>query len=86
MLVGERVVEEEGAPPRSVTVTRTVYNADGTVLYDEVWRTNYRGEKRVIRVGTKKAEPKPPPKDEKPVEEKPEEPLPPPPAPTVPTP
>jgi vancomycin resistance protein YoaR len=83
MLVGERVVEEEGAPPRSVTVTRTVYNADGSVLYDEVWRTNYRGEKRVIRVGTKKAEPKPPPKDEKPVEE---EPLPPPPTDTVPAP
>jgi vancomycin resistance protein YoaR len=69
--VGERTVEEEGAPPRSVTVTRTVYNADGSVLYDEVWRTNYRGEKRVVRVGTKKAEPKPPPKDEKPVEEAP---------------
>lgn len=71
LLVGKRVVEEEGAPPRSVTVTRTVYNADGSVLYDEVWRTNYRGEKRVVRVGTKKAEPKKPPKDEPTLEEPP---------------
>jgi vancomycin resistance protein YoaR len=76
MLVGTKVVEEEGEPPRSVTVTRVVYNADGSVLYDEVWRTNYRGEKRVVRVGTKKKPPKPPPKDEQPVEE---DPLPPPP-------
>jgi hypothetical protein len=28
------------------------------VLYDETWRTAYRGEKRVIRVGTKKPDPK----------------------------
>ena len=71
LVKGKKVVEEEGSPPRSVTVTRKVYNADGSVLYDEVWRTNYRGEKRVVRVGTKKAQPKPPPKDESPPEEPP---------------
>ncbi len=61
MLKGKKVVEEAGAPPTSVVVKRTVYNRDGSVLYDETWRTNYRGEKRVIRVGTKKkAEEKPP--------------------------
>jgi vancomycin resistance protein YoaR len=62
LTVGTEVVEELGSSPQSVTVTRTVYNRDGSVLYDETWRTNYRGEKRVIRVGTKKkpAEPKPP--------------------------
>jgi vancomycin resistance protein YoaR len=83
LLVGKRVVEEEGSQPTSVTVKRTVYNTDGTVLYDEVWRTNYRGEKRVIRVGTKKEKPKPPPKDEKPPVEEPAPPPPttPPPAP-----
>jgi vancomycin resistance protein YoaR len=61
LLVGTTVVEEQGSPPRTIAVERTVYNRDGSVLYDETWRTNYRGEKRVIRVGTKKkAEPKPP--------------------------
>ncbi len=62
LTVGTEVVEELGSSPQSVSVTRTVYNKDGSVLYEETWRTNYRGEKRVIRVGTKKkeAEPKPP--------------------------
>ena len=43
----------------------TVYNADGSVLYDETWNTSYRGEYREIRVGTKpkpKPEPEPPKK------------------------
>jgi vancomycin resistance protein YoaR len=61
LFVGTKVVEEQGSPPRTIVVERTVYNRDGSVLYDETWRTNYRGEKRVIRVGTKKkAESKPP--------------------------
>ena len=61
LTVGTEVVEELGSSPQSVTVKRIVYNKDGSVLYDETWRTNYRGEKRVIRVGTKKKdEPKPP--------------------------
>jgi vancomycin resistance protein YoaR len=61
LLVGTSVVEEQGSPPSTIVVERTVYNRDGSVLYDETWRTNYRGEKRVIRVGTKKKEePKPP--------------------------
>lgn len=61
LTVGTEVVEELGSSPQSVTVTRTVYNRDGSVLYDETWRTNYRGEKRLIRFGTKKKEkPKPP--------------------------
>ena len=58
---GTEVVEQIGSSPRSVTVTRTVYNRDGSVLYDETWRTNYRGERRVIRVGTKKKDETKPP-------------------------
>jgi vancomycin resistance protein YoaR len=54
LLVGTEVVEESGSPPRSIAVERVVYNRDGSVLREETWRTNYRGEKRVIRVGTKK--------------------------------
>jgi len=59
LLIGEKAIEESGTQPTAVTVTRTVYRPDGTVLYDETWRTAYRGEKRVVRVGTKKPEPKP---------------------------
>ncbi|MBD0338751.1 MAG: VanW family protein [Thermoleophilia bacterium] len=66
---GRRVVEEEGEPPRSVTVTRKVYLPNGELLYDETWTTNYRGEKRVVRIGTmveekdeeEAAKPEPPP-------------------------
>jgi vancomycin resistance protein YoaR len=60
--VGTKVVEEGGTTPTAVTVTRTVYRRNGSVLYNETWRTSYRGEKRVVRVGTKKPEPKPEPK------------------------
>ena len=69
--VGTQVVEEEGSAPTTVTIKRVVYREDGSVLYDELWRTNYRGEKRVIQVGTKR-EPKPvEPKPDKPKGEKP---------------
>ena len=64
---GEEVVEEEGSPSRSTSVTRTVYGENGEVIHDETWNTSYRGEYRVIRVGTKpppKPEPKPKAKDE----------------------
>ena len=72
---GTQLVEEEGSSARATTVTRTVYGADGTVLHDETWNTSYRGEYRIVRVGTK-PKPKPPP-------EKPDEPEVPPPPPTT---
>jgi vancomycin resistance protein YoaR len=56
LLVGTSIVEEVGSAPSSVLVKRTVYRDDGSVLYDETWRTNYRGEKSIVRVGTKKKE------------------------------
>jgi vancomycin resistance protein YoaR len=59
---GRTVVEEEGSPARATTVTRTVYDEGGNVIHDETWNTSYRGEYRVIRVGTKPKE-KPKPKD-----------------------
>jgi vancomycin resistance protein YoaR len=74
---GKTVVEEDGEPQRVVTVTRTVYRANGDVLYEESWRTAYRGEKRIVRVGTKPKE-KPKPKDARP-STTPTEPEPPPP-------
>ena len=60
LFVGNQVVEESGSAPSSVVAKRTVYKADGSILYDETWKTNYLGDKRVIRYGTKER-PKPPP-------------------------
>ena len=54
---GERVVEEEGAPPTRTSATRKVYAADGELIHSETWTTSYDGEKRVVRIGTK-VEPK----------------------------
>jgi uncharacterized protein YabE (DUF348 family) len=66
---GKTVVEEWGSPARATSVDRTVYDEQGAVLHDETWSTSYRGEYKVIRVGTKVPEPKPdekPPPGEKP--------------------
>jgi vancomycin resistance protein YoaR len=61
--IGERVVEEEGTQPSRTSVTRTVYASDGTLISDETWNTSYRGETRVVRMGTKpNPKPKPEPK------------------------
>ena len=60
---GKTVVEASGTAPSRTSVTRTVYAADGSVLREETWNTSYKGETRVVRVGTKeKAAPKTPPK------------------------
>lgn len=61
---GTSIVEEEGSPPSATSVDRTVYAAYGSVLHDETWNTSYRGEYRIIRVGTKPA-PKPDPEPKK---------------------
>lgn len=58
---GKRVVEQPGSPSLATSVRRRVYDADGKLLHDDVWYSSYRGEKRVIRVGTK---PKPKVKNE----------------------
>jgi len=64
LFVGEKVIEEFGAPVRAVAVTRTVY-VGSRVLYEETWRTRYQAEPRVVRYGTismpeTEAEPPPP--------------------------
>jgi vancomycin resistance protein YoaR len=73
-LKGTRVVEEYGEPPRATSVRRRVYDADGKLLYDDVWTSSYRGEKEVVRLGTKAPPPPAKPKKKKPPE--PEEPPP----------
>jgi vancomycin resistance protein YoaR len=64
---GEESVVETGQPPRSTSVHRLVYAADGRLLHDDTWTSTYSGEPTVIHYGTK---PKPAPKPEpKPVPE-----------------
>jgi len=53
LFVGEKEVEETGEPPRSTSVRRRVYDADGTLLYDTVFYSSYRGEPTLLRVGKK---------------------------------
>jgi vancomycin resistance protein YoaR len=58
---GVTVLEDSGEPSRSTSVRRLVYSG-GNVLYDNTWYSSYRGEDRVVRVGTK---PRPQPKKKK---------------------
>lgn len=51
---GKTVVEEPGTRSSATSVKRMVYAENGDLLYDETWNTSYRGEYKVIRVGTKK--------------------------------
>jgi vancomycin resistance protein YoaR len=50
---GATVLEESGEPSRSTSVRRLVYLPSGKLLYDNTWYSSYRGEDRVVRVGTK---------------------------------
>jgi vancomycin resistance protein YoaR len=59
---GEELVEQEGSAPSRTSVTRTIYAADGTLIDEEVWTTSYRGETRIVRIGTKVKTPDPEPK------------------------
>jgi vancomycin resistance protein YoaR len=77
--VGETVVEEEGSSPSRTTVTRTIYAPDGSLIDEETWNTSYKGETRIIRVGTKEPEPEKPKKPKQPADQPPPtEPTPPP--------
>jgi vancomycin resistance protein YoaR len=60
MFKGQKVVEQWGAPPRSTSVTRRVYEPDGALLYNSTWHSYYSGEPTVVRLGTK-PRPKPTP-------------------------
>jgi vancomycin resistance protein YoaR len=50
---GVTVLEDSGEPSRSTSVRRLVYLPSGKLLYDNTWYSSYRGEDRVVRVGTK---------------------------------
>jgi vancomycin resistance protein YoaR len=53
LFVGERVTDDFGEPSRKTSVERRVYAGDGKLLYDDTWGSYYRGEPRIVRVGTK---------------------------------
>jgi vancomycin resistance protein YoaR len=53
LLVGQSVVEEPGSSSLKTSNKRTVYDASGKLLYDTTFYSSYRGELRVIRVGSK---------------------------------
>ncbi len=61
LLKGTRVVEENGSPPLSTSVTRRVFDPKGKLLYENTWYSSYQGEKEIVHVGTK-PKPKPKPK------------------------
>ena len=50
---GQTVLEDSGEPSRSTSVRRLVYLPSGKLLYDNTWYSSYRGEDRVVVVGTK---------------------------------
>jgi vancomycin resistance protein YoaR len=53
LYVGVTAVDESGSPSSSTSVRRRVYTGSGALLYDNTWYSSYRGETRVVRVGTK---------------------------------
>ena len=88
LLRGRTVVEAEGSRPSRTSVTRTINDANGELLRSETWNTSYKGETRIVRVGTRVPEPVKPPTTKKtpPVDPaKPGDPATPPPS-TTPTP
>jgi vancomycin resistance protein YoaR len=60
---GQQVIDDPGSPSLATSVHRKVYDANGKLLYDNVWYSSYRGNTKLIRFGTK---PKPKPKPKKP--------------------
>jgi vancomycin resistance protein YoaR len=53
LAVGTKVVEDPGQSSSSTSVHRLVYSADGKLLYDNTWYSNYRSSPKIVRVGTK---------------------------------
>jgi vancomycin resistance protein YoaR len=53
LFVGEKAVDDSGSPSLATSVRRKVYDANGKLLYDTTWYSSYRGNYKLIRVGTK---------------------------------
>jgi len=61
LLVGTTAVDEAGSPALATSNERRVYDRNGKLLYDDHWSSHYRGEYRIVRVGSKKKPKKKPP-------------------------
>jgi vancomycin resistance protein YoaR len=57
LLRGRQVIDVEGSPALTTSNERKVYGPKGKLLYDDHWSSHYRGEYRIVRVGTKKKKP-----------------------------
>jgi vancomycin resistance protein YoaR len=53
LVVGKKVVEDPGEASYTTHVRRRVYAADGKLIHDNTWYSNYRSSPKVVRVGTK---------------------------------
>ena len=53
-----RVVDVAGSNALQTSVERRVYDGKGKLLYDDHWSSHYRGDYRLVRVGSKKRPPK----------------------------
>jgi vancomycin resistance protein YoaR len=51
---GEVVIDSYGVPAQATSVKRKVYDANGKLLSDATWYSNYRSEPKIVRVGPKK--------------------------------
>jgi vancomycin resistance protein YoaR len=56
---GEKVVDDDGVPAMSTSVTRDVYERNGKLLYHDVWYSSYRAEPKLVRIGPKAEKKKP---------------------------
>jgi vancomycin resistance protein YoaR len=56
---GEKVVDDDGVPSMSTSVTREVYAKDGKLLYHDTWYSSYRAEPKLVRIGPKPDKKKP---------------------------
>jgi vancomycin resistance protein YoaR len=54
LAVGKTVVKDFGESSSSTSVRRRVYTAQGKLLYDDVFYSNYRALPKIVEVGTKK--------------------------------
>ena len=50
---GKKVVDYEGVPAMSTSVTRDVYDRDGKLLYHDTWYSSYRADPKLVRIGPK---------------------------------
>ena len=48
---GQRVIDDFGVPAQATQVRRKVYAADGKLLYDSTWSSNYVAEPRLVPLG-----------------------------------